>query len=72
MPVATTTATKKQASVLSFMRRFHQRYDRIPTTREITEHFDWASQTAAVHHLKALERKGAIEKAGRHYRFARV
>ncbi len=34
----------------------------MPSTREIQEHFGFASQTAAVSHLRALERKGAIKK----------
>lgn len=32
----------------------------MPTTREIQEHFGFASQTAAMGHLRALERKGLI------------
>lgn len=32
----------------------------MPTTREIQRHFRFASQTAAVSHLRALERKGVI------------
>lgn len=34
----------------------------MPSTREIQEHFRFASQTAAVNHLKALERKGAVHR----------
>lgn len=34
----------------------------MPTTREIQEHFGFASQTAAVDHLKALEKKGFVKK----------
>ncbi len=34
----------------------------MPSTREMQEHFGFASQTAAVNHLKALERKGAIHR----------
>lgn len=32
----------------------------MPSTREIQKHFGFASQTAAMSYLKALERKGAI------------
>ncbi len=34
----------------------------MPSTREIQQHFRFASQTAAVNHLKALERKGAVQR----------
>lgn len=34
----------------------------MPSTREIQQHFGFASQTAAVSHLRALERKGVIKK----------
>ena len=34
----------------------------MPSTREIQEHFGFASQTAAVSHLKALEKKGVIKR----------
>ena len=34
----------------------------MPSTREIQEHFGFASQTAAVSHLNALEKKGIITR----------
>jgi repressor LexA len=34
----------------------------VPSTREIQQHFGFASQTAAVNHLKALQRKGIIQR----------
>jgi repressor LexA len=34
----------------------------MPSTREIQAHFGFASQTAAMSHLRALERKGAIRR----------
>jgi repressor LexA len=34
----------------------------MPSTRDIQQHFGFASQTAAMSHLKALERKGAIRR----------
>jgi repressor LexA len=37
----------------------------MPSTREIQEHFGFASQTAAVSHLRALEKKGVIIKKDR-------
>ena len=34
----------------------------MPSTREIQSHFGFASQTAAMSHLRALERKGVIRR----------
>ena len=34
----------------------------MPSTREIQAHFGFASQTAAVSHLRALEKKGVIQR----------
>jgi len=34
----------------------------MPSTREIQNHFGFSSQTAAVSHLRALEKKGVIER----------
>lgn len=34
----------------------------MPSTREIQHHFGFASQTAAISHLRALERKGVIQR----------
>lgn len=34
----------------------------MPSTREIQAHFGFASQTAAMSHLRALERKGVIKR----------
>jgi repressor LexA len=54
--------TKKQAAVLAFIRSHVERSGFTPSTREIQVHFGFASQTAAVNHLRALERKGVIRK----------
>ena len=34
----------------------------MPSTRELQRHFGFASQTAAMSHLRALERKGVIQR----------
>jgi repressor LexA len=54
--------TKRQQQVLSFLEDAVQRHGVMPSTREIQERFGFASQTAAVNHLRALERKGAIRR----------
>lgn len=52
--------TLRQQEVLDYLQTEHRRSGIMPSTREIQEHFGFASQTAAVSHLRALERKGAI------------
>ena len=54
--------TDKQQAILDFIEHEQARSGIMPSTREIQEHFGFASQTAAVNHLKALERKGAIQR----------
>jgi repressor LexA len=52
--------TKRQQEIIDFLRSEHRRTGIMPSTREIQEAFGFASQTAAVSHLKALEKKGVI------------
>lgn len=54
--------TARQQQLLDFIRSYHRTTGVMPSTREIQQHFGFASQTAAVSHLRALERKGAIKK----------
>jgi repressor LexA len=54
--------TAKQESVFQFLKNFHQKNGLMPSTREIQTHFGFASQTAAVSHLRALVNKGVIKK----------
>ncbi len=56
------TLTTRQREVLDFVRESRSRSGRMPSTREIQRHFGFASQTAAVNHLKALERKGCLRR----------
>lgn len=58
--------------VLDFLIGFHKHEDRLPTLDEIKDHFGWKSQNSAHLHMLRLERKGFIEKRGRHWRFARA
>ncbi|HAT59407.1 MAG TPA: repressor LexA, partial [Opitutae bacterium] len=53
---------KRQKEVLDFVRKERSREGKMPSTREIQRHFGFASQTAAVNHLKALERKGCLRR----------
>lgn len=54
--------TQRQQEVLDFVRKRRSSTGKMPSTREIQRHFGFASQTAAVNHLKALERKGCLRR----------
>lgn len=54
--------TNRQQELLDFLKTEHATTGIMPSTREIQQHFGFASQTAAVSHLKALEKKGVIKK----------
>ena len=56
------TLTSRQREVLEFIRGAELQRGAGPTTREIQQHFGFASQTAAMDHIRALERKGALSK----------
>jgi len=52
--------TKRQQEVLDYLKETHRYEGFMPSTRDIQRHFNFASQTAALSHLQALEKKGAI------------
>jgi len=54
--------TSRQQEILDFIRDQQQNTGLTPSTREIQEHFGFASQTAVMDHLRALERKGMLER----------
>jgi repressor LexA len=54
--------TGRQQQVLTYITDSLNRTGVIPSTREIQEHFGFASQTSAMQHLRALERRGAIQR----------
>lgn len=56
------TLTKRQRQLLDYLSDFQSKEGLMPSTREIQSHFGFASQTAAMSHLRALERKGAIRR----------
>lgn len=57
-----TRLTSRQQQVLDFITGAQARSGVMPSTREIQEHFRFASQTAAMNHLRALEKKGIIQR----------
>jgi len=54
--------TRRQREVLDYVRDYREATGEPPSTRQIQRRFGFASQTAAVNHLKALERKGALRR----------
>lgn len=57
-----TTLTIKQSTVLGFIKSFLKTHDRFPFRREICAEFGWSGTYSAEFHLKALVRKGFVEK----------
>ncbi len=57
--------TKKQASILSFIRRHSESLGYPPTIREIANEFGLASTKGVKAQLDALERKGMLRRKGR-------
>jgi repressor LexA len=55
--------TERQQAVLNYIRQHQRETGFPPTSREIQRHFQFQSQTAAMNHLRALERKGAISRS---------
>ncbi len=54
--------TGRQAELLEYLRLYQRENGVMPSTREIQRHFGFASQTAAMSHLRALEKKGVIQR----------
>lgn len=54
--------TERQAELLAYLREYMRDMGVMPSTREIQRHFGFASQTAAMSHLRALEKKGVIQR----------
>src|SRR5882757_4117079 len=54
--------TERQSQLLEFLRRYQRQHGVMPSTRDIQRHFGFASQTAAMGHLRALEKKGVIRR----------
>ncbi len=63
--------TSKQQEVLGFIRTFQARHGAPPTVREIAHRFK-VTPRAAFDHLRALERKGALERRASAGRTSRV
>jgi repressor LexA len=57
-----TELTHRQQEILDYLRTSQRKTGVMPSTREIQHYFKFASQTAAMSHLRALERKGVIQR----------
>lgn len=54
--------TERQKEILEYLKYAQRTSGVMPSTREIQHYFGFASQTAAMSHLRALERKGVIQR----------
>lgn len=54
--------TIRQIEILDYLRKSQRETGIMPSTREIQHYFKFASQTAAMSHLRALEKKGVIQR----------
>ena len=54
--------TTRQIEILYYIRKSQRETGIMPSTREIQHYFGFASQTAAMSHLRALEKKGVIQR----------
>ena len=54
--------TKRQQEVYDYLKEGFREDGVIPSSRDIQDRFDFASQTAAMNHLRALEKKGVIQR----------
>ena len=54
--------TQRQKEIFEYLRKSQRETGIMPSTRELQHYFGFASQTAAISHLRALERKGAIQR----------
>jgi len=54
--------TRRQQEILEYLRKSQRQTGIMPSTRELQHYFGFASQTAAMSHLRALERKGVIQR----------
>ncbi len=57
-----TKLTDRQRELLEYLRQYQRQNGVMPSTRDIQRHFGFSSQTAAMSHLRALEKKGVIQR----------
>lgn len=57
--------TDRQRDVLGFIQREQRERGMTPSTREIQQHFGYASQTSVMQYITTLERKGFVDRQAR-------
>jgi repressor LexA len=57
--------TPRQRTVLEFIQSEQRQHGLTPSTREIQQHFGFASQTSVMQYIGALERKGFLQRHAR-------
>ena len=57
-----TKLTSRQKEILEYLHKSSRTTGLMPSTRELQHYFGFASQTAAMSHLRALEKKGVIQR----------
>ncbi|MDZ4288837.1 MAG: transcriptional repressor LexA, partial [Prosthecobacter sp.] len=62
MFATTIPLTDRQSQLLDYLRQYQRENGVMPSTRDIQKHFGFSSQTAAMSHLRALEKKGVIQR----------
>src|SRR5436190_19847649 len=60
--------TERQKNVLDFIQREQREKGITPSTREIQNHFGFASQTSVLQYISILERKGFLDRHARQAR----
>jgi repressor LexA len=54
--------TSRQKEIVEYLKSEQRKTGIMPSTRDIQKYFKFASQTAAMSHLRALEKKGVIQR----------
>lgn len=54
--------TQRQSEIVDYLKKAHRATGLMPSTREMQHYFGFASQTAAMSHLRSLEKKGIIQR----------
>lgn len=54
--------TRRQKEILDYLRMSHRKTGIMPSTRELQHYFGFSSQTAAMSHLRSLEKKQVIQR----------
>jgi repressor LexA len=63
--------TRRQEEILNFIKETQSQQGITPSLREIAAHFRFRSMTAAMDHVRALRKKGALESSSKTRRRAR-